>query len=124
MLKLRIVSWKLLKPDKCVVTEGVGDLWPLIISSNTHNTLAFKPRIFFLPPRLKINNNCLSLTCVSVTFNRQNIRLLTFQLWRTIRGRPTVMQKPRLEKFGRTRAGETISRKNQSETNTMETAAR
>ena len=36
MLKLHIESWKLLEPDKCVVTEGVGDLWPLIISSNTH----------------------------------------------------------------------------------------
>ena len=28
MLKLHIVSWKLLEPDKCVVAEGVGDLWP------------------------------------------------------------------------------------------------
>jgi len=38
MLKLRIESWKLLEPDKCViVTEGVEDLWPLIILSNTHS---------------------------------------------------------------------------------------
>ena len=38
MLKLRIVSWKLLDPDKCVVTEGVGDLKgrPPPISQESH----------------------------------------------------------------------------------------
>jgi len=36
MLKLCIVSWKLLEVDRYVVSEEVGDLSPSIISSNTH----------------------------------------------------------------------------------------
>jgi len=36
MQKLRIESWKVLERDKCVIIEGAGDLWPLMVSSNTH----------------------------------------------------------------------------------------